>query len=100
MSGGHFMYGQLSELAYEIDEIAGLAETNTPNEYGSLYGYSDEVVSRFRECASLLRRANAMVRLIDYMMEGDIGDEKLVRDWPSPSDFPPSSTKTEEKTSE
>ncbi len=89
MSGGQFSSLRVEMIADEINEVLRLAETKTPNEYGSLYDYSDDILDRFRECVATLRRAEQMVKWIDYMYCGDCGPEDLHKNWPE--DVPPAS---------
>lgn len=90
MSGGQFSSLRIGMIADEINEVLRLAETGSPNEYGSFYDYSDDILERFRECVATLRRAEQMVKCIDYLYCGDHRPEDLHKNWPT--DVPPAST--------
>lgn len=88
MSGGHFDYIQ-SRIEWEvIDRLKELIEENgkeKPNElkndFDSEYfaEYSPETIEEFRKGLDLIRRANAYIQRIDWLVSGDDGEESFHR---------------------
>lgn len=101
MSGGHFEYKQrhIRDIA---DEVADIIDKNgKPREWDELdyydrhqyskreyealehkpvyYGYSPEVIERFKEGLLFIRRAYIYARRIDWLLSGDDGEESFMR---------------------
>ena len=78
MSGGHFDYQQyrLNDIA---NEIARLIDNNDDPEDG--IHYPPEIIEKFEETVFLLRRGEAMVQRIDWLVSGDDGEERFLRRW-------------------
>jgi hypothetical protein len=82
MSGGHFGYKQY-EIGYIADEVQGLIDSNDSterNDWGDPVGrgYPPEVIERFREAVSVLRRAEVYAQRIDWFVSGDDGEDSFV----------------------
>jgi hypothetical protein len=82
MSGGHFGYKQY-EIGYIADEVQGLIDSNDSterNDWGDPVGrgYPPEVIERFLEAVSVLRRAQVYAQRIDWLVSGDDGEGSFV----------------------
>jgi len=82
MSGGHFDYRQNSipEIADDIEEIIKNNDRKDVDEYGHTigYGFSDEVIEKFKEAVITLRRAYIMARRADWLISGDDGENSFL----------------------
>ena len=85
MSGGHFDYKhyQIDDIAFEIDEMIASNDDETLDQYGERrgYGYTAEVIEKFKEASHTLRQAAEMAQRIDWLVSGDDGEESFMRRW-------------------
>ena len=87
MSGGHFNYKQFSieDIASEIEEV--ISRNNSEDDAGhgqrycDIYGFSDEIISRFELAVKTLRLAAAMAHRVDWLLSGDDGPESFLERW-------------------
>lgn len=84
MSGGHFEYNQyrLNDLASEIQRIV---ETHQNRDW---WNFTPETIQKFQEAIVTLRKAEAMVQHIDWLVSGDNGEDTFHKKWAE--DFPKS----------
>ena len=73
MSGGHYNGGEYRclTLADELHEDI--------QKYGK--EYPPEIISKMGETQHCLRRSYEMVKLIDYLISGDVGEESFIERW-------------------
>ena len=76
MSGGHFgdydyykVYQFADELELDIDN------NDKPDEYGWKHNHDPDVIDVLREQIPKLRKMATIMRDIDYLYSGDIGDD-------------------------
>jgi hypothetical protein len=85
MSGGHFDYDQyrIGQIADSISHIISTNDSTEKDEYGDDIGYhySPEIIARFREAVTVLRKAEIMAQRIDWLVSGDDGEESFMRRW-------------------
>jgi hypothetical protein len=80
MSGGYFDgQGRLEDLAGAIDRL--IAQNGVKDQFGWSYEYPPDVIARFQETATTLRRAAAMVQRVDWLVSGDDGEDAFRRRW-------------------
>ena len=89
MSGGHFTsnYWGFSEIADEIEQL--IAVNGQLDKDGNGYDYPADVIGRFRETAAALRRTQAMVHAVDWLVSGDTGPESFLAEW---KELPPNAS--------
>jgi hypothetical protein len=77
MSGGHFDYVQyrIDQAADELQSYIDRCESEEVDEYGYKPDYSPETLEKFKECERMLRIGGAMLHRIDWLAEGDDGEE-------------------------
>ena len=80
MSGGHFDYIQ-GRIEWEvIDRLKELIEENGKENDSEYFAeYSPETIEEFRKGLDLVRRANAYIQRIDWLVSGDDGEESFHR---------------------
>ena len=85
MSGGHFDYQQyrLHDIAMSIDEEIKSNDSTELNEWGNEIGhhFSNETIEKFEEASFLLKKCEAMVQRIDWLLSGDDGEDSFHRRW-------------------
>lgn len=85
MSGGSFNYHQryILEIAEDVEEIIRKNDITDKDQYGDTIGcgFSVEIMARFNEAATVLRRAAIMAQRIDWLLSGDDGPESFMRRW-------------------
>ena len=83
MSGGHFNYSQynIDQIANDIELIIDNNESKEVNEWGDRvgYGFPPEVIDKFREAVTHLRRSYVYAQRIDWLVSGDDGEENFHR---------------------
>jgi hypothetical protein len=91
MSGGHFRYINrfFDEVAEEIERL--VRDNDLPAVDGDPYrynpdeprgfGFSPEVLVRFREAAATCRRAAVMANRVDYLVSADDGEDNFMQRW-------------------
>lgn len=83
MSGGHFEYHQhyISDIADEVERLIETNEDKELNEWGNPRGrhFSPEVIERFREALSTLRKARVYAQRIDWLVSDDDGEDSFLR---------------------
>ena len=67
MSGGHFDYNQYRLLSM-ADDIRSLADKGE---------FPGDIIARFRECETLLRKAYVYTQRIDWLVSGDDGEDSF-----------------------
>ncbi len=81
MSGGYFRHTD-SHISIIADDIQHAIETNhEKNEWNESRDYSDETIAKFQIAINQLHKAYAMVRMIDYLLSGDSGEDSFNRQW-------------------
>ena len=78
MSGGHFndndyVYYKVAQFADELEQE--IAANNTVNEYGDKYNFDPDVIDYLEAQLPKLRKMAEIMRHIDYLYSGDIGDD-------------------------
>ena len=76
MSGGHFGdydYYKVSQFADELE--VDIDNNNKPDEYGWMSNHDPEVIDCLQEQLPKLRKMAEIMRHIDYLYSGDIGDD-------------------------
>ena len=78
MSGGHFNdcgydYYKVAQFADELEQE--IAANNTVNEYGDKYNFDPDVIDYLEAQLPKLRKMAEIMRHIDYLYSGDIGDD-------------------------
>ena len=85
MSGGHFGYNQyrVREIAEDIERLIATNDDQTKNEWGECkgYGFSPEIIERFKEAAHTIERAADMIQRVDWLVCGDDGEDSFMRRW-------------------
>ena len=77
MSGG-FFNGDDYTLESIADQIERAIERNkTPDEYGYSTAYNNDTISLFKQTSNLLRLAGLFVHRIDWLLEGDDGEDSF-----------------------
>lgn len=79
MSGGYFNYSdfKLELIADDIQQVI-LENRKTPSELSGCefeWDFRDETIKKFHEAILLLKLARTYVHRIDYLLEGDDGEE-------------------------
>ena len=81
MSGGHFNYNQynIDQIANDIELLINNNDSEETNEWGEVVGsgFSPEIVDKFREAVTQLRRAYVYAQRIDWLVSGDDGEESF-----------------------
>lgn len=81
MSGGFFSHTN-THISIIADDIQLIIETNhDKNEWGESRDYSEETLEKFRIAINTLHTVSAMVRMIDYLLSGDTGEDSFNRRW-------------------
>lgn len=81
MSGGHFndngyIYYRVDQF---VDELSNEIENNyIANEHGYYHGYSKTVTDLLEEQIPMLLKAAEIMRHIDYLYSGDIGESLFI----------------------
>ena len=82
MSGGHFGncgydYYKVSQFADELEEeIRHNGKAGTDGDHSNWYpNYSDEAIEYLKEQLPKMRKMAEIMRHIDYLYSGDIGDD-------------------------
>jgi hypothetical protein len=78
MSGGHFTdcgydYYKVAQFADELEEE--IDNNDKPDEYGWKHNYDPEVIDCLQAQLPKLRKMAEIMRHIDYLYSGDIGDD-------------------------
>lgn len=73
MSGGHFDFRQ-SYCDYIAEDIQNLIENRADE-------FPEDVIERFKEAVTTLRRAYVMAQRIDWLISGDDGVDSFRRRW-------------------
>jgi|GEM_PF-1398387 len=75
MSGGHFDYNQfrLTDISREIMSLINSNEV--PNEFRQARKYPTDILDKFEVAMIILDTAADIVHHIDYLVEGDIGED-------------------------
>ena len=76
MSGGHFGdydYYKVHQFADELE--VEIHNNNKPDEYGYVKNYSPETIKYLRKQLRQMRMTADIMRHIDYLYSGDIGDD-------------------------
>jgi len=76
MSGGHFGdydYYKVSQFADELE--LDIDNNDKPDEYGWKHNHDPDVIDVLREQIPKLRKMATIMRDIDYLYSGDIGDD-------------------------
>lgn len=73
MAGGSFEYFQ---NRYEWDDIIDRLTQEIAENNGE---YTDETISEFQSALDTVRKARVMIRRIDYLLSGNIGEETFHR---------------------
>lgn len=85
MSGGHFNYDQcrIGYIADTIQEIISYNEDDSTDKWGDARGhfYPPQIIARFREAISALRRAEIMAQRIDWLLSSDDSEESFMWRW-------------------
>ncbi len=83
MSGGHFDYIQvrIENAANQVQEYINRCESSETDEYGYKPEFAADIIAKFRECESRLRRAAALLNCVDYLASGNIGEETFRKRW-------------------
>jgi archaellum component FlaC len=81
MSGGHFndsgyVYYQAHQFADELENEIEKAETNGSD---SFHQYSKETIELLKQQVKAIRKTANIMRHIDYLYSGDIGEENLAQ---------------------
>lgn len=80
MSGGHFDYEQY-RVGYLAERLKRIIENNgIPSEYGTVRNYSAETLKEFKICADQLSEAVCRLQCIDWLLCGDVCEEKFHTD--------------------
>lgn len=83
MSGGHFNYDQykIGQIADDIQQLIDTNGSQENNSYGDPVGmnYPPEIIERFKEAVSLLRRSQIYAQRIDWLISGDDGEQSFLR---------------------
>lgn len=83
MSGGYFDYrdGAIDDVARSIDRLVKIYNDSTPVTENSSWtekfvsSLTPETIQEFKNAVKLLRVASLYAHRIDYLMEGDDGEE-------------------------
>lgn len=85
MSGGHFEYNQyrVREIAEDIERLIANNDDETKNEWGERkgYGFSPDIIERFKEAAHTLYQAADMTQRVDWLVSGDDGEGSFFARW-------------------
>jgi hypothetical protein len=79
MSGGHFgdyCYFQVSQFARDLEEE--IANNSTPDEYGYVNNYSQEVIEYLEEQVHVLHKMSDVMYHIDRLYSGDHGENSFM----------------------
>ena len=83
MSGGYFQYDQdrIGRIADSIQTLINSNDSEERDRWGDLLGrgYKPEVIARFREAVSALRRAEVYAQRVDWLVSGDDGEESFLQ---------------------
>lgn len=75
MSGGYFDYNEfrLNDISREIESL--IKNNDTPNKDGYAREYANDILEKFAVTKLFLDAAADLVHHIDYLVEGDIGED-------------------------
>jgi len=79
MSGGHFgdyCYFQVSQFDRDLDEE--IANNSTPDEYGYVKNYSQEVIEYLEEQVHYMNKLVDVMYHIDRLYSGDHGEDSFM----------------------
>jgi len=79
MSGGHFgdyCYFQVSQFARDLEEE--IANNSTPDEYGYVKNYSQEVIEYLEEQVHYMNKLVDVMYHIDRLYSGDHGEDSFM----------------------
>jgi hypothetical protein len=81
MSGGYFDYRQYQceEMADRVERL--IASNGKPNEWGDVRNYPEDILARFQMTVDALRRVEAMLTRVDWLVSGDDGEDSFRRRW-------------------
>lgn len=81
MSGGHFNLScsRINDLSDEIEEL--IDNNNMMDEYGYSRNYEHSTLNKMKEFQESLRKIINNLRLLDYLVCGDIDEKDLEEDW-------------------
>ncbi len=81
MSGGHFNYDQyrISQICESIESLIYNNDSEEVDTYGDKigYGFSPEVIEKFKEAIPILKKAYVYAQRIDWLVSGDDGEESF-----------------------
>ena len=80
MSGGHFGNYDYYKVSQFADELESEIDNNgKEDEYGYANNYSQETIEYLNQQLPKLRKMAEIMRIIDYLYSGDIGDNNFFK---------------------
>jgi len=84
MSGGYFDYSQynITRIADDVDSLIrdnNLTELDEWGTYRSGRNFSPEVIVKFKEALTLLRKAEIYAQRIDWLVSGDDSEQNFLK---------------------
>jgi len=73
MSGGYFGYVQHN--IYEAADDVGYVIEKRRNQF------EKSTIDKFKQTEEALRKAAKMIKMVDYLMKGDYGEESFLKQW-------------------
>jgi len=71
MSGGYFNYVQ-NNINLAADEVLEEIEKDQ---------FEQSIIDKFKQTEEALRKAAKMITMVDFLMEGDYGEESFLKRW-------------------
>lgn len=83
MSGGHFQYNQhkMKDIRDDIEQIIIDNDNQNVDKWNTVigYGFSPEVIEKFKEAIKFLDIAYIYAHRIDWLVSGDDGEEQFLK---------------------
>lgn len=78
---GHFQHNEyrIQEISESIDRL--IKTNSNKDQFGYCQNYSPEILEKFRETKKLADKLYKMIRVIDYLVCNDIGEESFFEEW-------------------
>jgi hypothetical protein len=85
MSGGYWDYIQyrFQDIGDDLEKIVEQNDSEELDEWGQVMGrhYKPETIAKLKQTAKHVRETAKMLQRVDYLLEGDDGEEAFHRRW-------------------